>query len=124
MVQENHQEKFKFRLFQYAIPLYFLWVILDHPVGVECEIVARWRCRVACQHPPDPGVGVVDVGHDALHQLVEVRLHLLVAAFSAGRDGHQARVAVPPICVLQHGGSELEDVGEDGFTTQTNGQSV
>ena len=32
MVQENHQEKFKFRLFQYAIPLYFLWVILDHPV--------------------------------------------------------------------------------------------
>ena len=33
MVQENHQEKLKQKLFEYAIPLYFFWVILDHPVG-------------------------------------------------------------------------------------------
>ena len=32
MVQENHQEKLKQKLFEYAIPLYFFWVILDHPV--------------------------------------------------------------------------------------------
>ena len=32
MVQENHQRKLNTLLFQYVIPLYFSWIILDHPV--------------------------------------------------------------------------------------------
>ena len=32
MVQENHQKKLNTILYQYAIPLYFSWILLDHPV--------------------------------------------------------------------------------------------
>ena len=36
MVQENHQRKLNTLLFQYVIPLYFSWIILDHPVVESC----------------------------------------------------------------------------------------
>ena len=45
----------------------------------------------------DPGMGVVDVVHDPLHQLVEVRLHLLVTSLAGGRDGHQSGVSALPV---------------------------
>ena len=32
MVQENHQKKLNTILFQYAIPLFFSWILLDHTV--------------------------------------------------------------------------------------------
>ena len=32
MVQENHWKKLNTILFQYAISLYFSWILLDHPV--------------------------------------------------------------------------------------------
>ena len=32
MVHENEQQKLNTILFQYAIQLYFSWIILDHPV--------------------------------------------------------------------------------------------
>ena len=50
---------------------------------------------------PDPRVGVRDIVHDALHELLEVRLHLLVATLPGGGDGHEGRVTVLPVRVLE-----------------------
>ena len=37
MVQENHWKKLNTILFQYAISLYFSWILLDHPVYITLK---------------------------------------------------------------------------------------
>ena len=41
MVQENHWKKLNTILYQYAISLFFSWILLDHPVNKMLSVVLK-----------------------------------------------------------------------------------
>ena len=73
---------------------------------------------------PDPGVGVGDEVHDAVHDLVQQRLHLLVTSLAGSGNGHQRGVTGLPVRLLQHHGGQRHDLREHGLAAEAAGEPV
>jgi hypothetical protein len=67
---------------------------------------------------------VLKIIEDTLHDLGQHCLHLLVATLANRRNGHERRVAVLPVLVVEHGRDVLDDVGKHCFASQPTSQTV